>query len=247
MKIFICANGYTDTQTKQAIDCAEKLKKLGHLCSVDENPKLSYFEFPVEDSDLVMSLGGDGALLRASKIALQYHKPLIGVNSGRLGYLCAMALDDIDDFDNIINQVHLEDRTMLEIVYKGRSYFALNDIIVSKTDFGKTVDLTVNCNNKELLTTRSDGLIIATPTGSTAYNISAGGPILDLDGNMLVVTPICPHLATSHPYVINDDKNIEIIVNHDDIGIFADGVFISNTKDKINIVKAKEKLKLYCK
>jgi len=247
MKIYICANGYTDYQVKQAIECANKLTLLNHECSVNENPKLSYNLFPASEADLIVSLGGDGALLRASKIALNENKPLLGINSGRLGYLCAMSLDEVDNFDETLNKCKIKERTILQLEYNQKKYQTLNDVIVAKPDFGRTVDLTVNVENKTLMKVRGDGLIISTPTGSTAYNFSAGGPILDNDSKVLSITPICPHDKSGYPCVINDNKEIKIIVNHDDALIYVDGELIGKTKDMIVVNKAIDKLKLYTK
>ena len=243
MKLYICANGYTDKQIKQALECVEVLNGLGHTCSIDENPKLSYRNFDPSDSDMIVSLGGDGALLRASKIALPLDKEVIGINSGRLGYLCALSIDEINDFDDILNNCICTSRTVLQFIYKDNIYYSLNDVLISKTNYGKTVDLNVLVDDITIDTVRGDGLLIVTPTGSTAYNISAGGPKIDYDAGVFAITPICCH--ESVPHIITNDKQITIQVNHDDAGIYSDGELITNIKTEIVVEKADKSLKLY--
>ena len=240
MKLFICANGYTQTQNDQALKCIEVLKKLNHQCSTGKNSE----DFSVGESDMIVSLGGDGALLKAAKIALQANKPLIGINSGRLGFLCAMSYQEIDNFDEIIKESKLDKRTVIEFDYDNNTYCALNDIIISKSNFGNTVDLNVLTGRYDM-EVRGDGLIVSTPTGSTAYNVSAGGPFVDVDSKVLAITPICSHFKDAHPIVISDDKDITIKVNHDDAGVYVDGKFITKINDEIVVRKSDKILNLY--
>lgn len=245
MKLYICANGFTKAQIKQALECLETLNNLGHDCSIDENPKLSYRNFDPKQSDLIVSLGGDGALLRASKVALEFDKPLIGINAGRLGYLCALSIEEVDRFDEILDACFLQDRGILKLDFNEISHYAINDIMIGKTNFGKTVDLNVYCDDNLLKTVRGDGLLISSPTGSTAYNVSAGGPVLDIESKVFAITPICSH--DNHPYVIADNKKVKIVVNHDDAGIYVDGEYINKCREYVEVYKADKPLKLYCR
>ena len=243
MKLYICANGYTESQIKKALECLDLLQSQNNECSIDENPKLSYRNFEPQDTDLIVSLGGDGALLRASKVALEYDKPLIGINAGRLGYLCALSLEEINNFNEIINDCIIQNRSVLKLDLNNSIYYATNDILIGKTNFGKTVDLNVYSDDKHLLKVRGDGLLISTPTGSTAYNVSAGGPIIDYDAKVFAITPICSQ--NSGVRVVDDNRHIKIEVNHDDAGIYVDGQIITNIKDSVTVSKADRLLKLY--
>ena len=243
MKLYICANGYTESQIKQALKCLDTLSSLGHECSIDENPKLSYRNFEPQDTDLIVSLGGDGALLRASKVALDYDKPLIGINAGRLGYLCALSVEEIESFNEIIKACHIQERTVLNLNLNGSNHEAINDILVGKTNFGRTVDLSVYSEDSLIMKVRGDGLLISTPTGSTAYNVSAGGPLIDHDAKVFAITPICAQ--DIYPMVIDDNKKIRIEINHEDAGIYVDGENITNIKDNILVQKSNRVLKLY--
>ncbi len=233
MKLYIYANGYTDQQVQVAEEVKESLKKQSHEI------------VSIEESELVLSLGGDGALLRAFQEAFREKKPLLGINSGRLGYLCALKQEEISDFNQILEQCRIVEKTVLECELDGKAYYALNDIIVSKNDFGQTVDLDLKIEDRYRYSMRGDGLIICTPTGSTAYNLSAYGPLLEDGTNVLAITPICAHTKDILPLVVSENKKISVSVNHNDAGIYADGKHIGNTSESVTVSGAERKLKLY--
>ena len=245
MKLYLCANGFTALQIQQATICVSKLEEKGHACymSKDLSDKIAEkgdrSSLSAKDCDMVVSLGGDGALLKAAKVAFEADKPLIGVNAGRLGYL-----DDIADFDEKVLSCEAEECTLLQVEYDGKVYEALNDVIIAKTNFGKTADLTVYVNKRRLYQVRGDAVIITTPIGSTAYNRSAGGPIIDGGLRAIGITCVCAH-AQNYPHVISDDKAITIGVNHEDAGIYVDGEYLGNFDNEFSIVRSERKLKLY--
>ena len=234
MKLFICANGFTDRQVEAAEEVKELLMKQEHKIVSS-----------VKESDMVLSLGGDGALLRAFQEAFMYNKPLLGINSGRLGYLCALKQEEIGDFNQLLKQCRKVEKTVLECELDHKAYYALNDIIVSKNDFGQTVDLDLKIEDKYRYSMRGDGLIICTPTGSTAYNLSAYGPLLEDGTNVLAVTPICAHTKDILPLVVSENKKITVSVNHNDAGIYADGKHIGNTSESVMVSGSDRKLQLF--
>lgn len=242
MKILICANGYTKKQIIEANAVQKTLNKLGHNSFINENldddKKLS-------NCDLIVSLGGDGALLKAGQYALKYDKPLLGINSGRLGYLCAMKLDEIKDFNKILKKCVCEKRSVLNYRFDDKKGLAINDLSVGKENFGQTADLLLIVNDKQIGQIRGDGIIVSTPTGSSAYNVSAGGPLLDVDAKILSITPVCSHNHDLSPYVIADNKKVVIKVNHDKAGIYVDGEFIGKTNKEVVVKKDKRVLKIY--
>ncbi len=199
------------------------------------------------DCDLILSLGGDGTLLKAAQHAIANDKPLAGINCGRLGYLCLLKQEEIAGFDEAIRTAALSEKTLLKCEMNGIGHYAVNDIAAGKTSFGKTVDLSLSVDGHFRYMTRCDGLIVTTPVGSSAYNLSAFGPLLDDDTNVLAITPICSHTKDIHPLIIRDDKQITISVNHDEAGIFADGEYIGSIADAITIAKADKTLKLLSK
>lgn len=231
MKLYINANSYTGKQIQEAEVIRKSLRDLGHvLCSKPE------------EAELIVSLGGDGALLKAAEIALAEDKPLAGINSGRLGYLCLLQQKEIGDFDRILQDSIPSKRAILECEVQGSICYALNDMVISKPNFGETVDLHLSVGNKSL-DFRGDGLIIATPTGSTAYNLSAGGPELDYDANVFAITPICSN-GTIRPMVTCDDKEIEVRVNHGVTHLYADGKRVCETDGLIRVKRSQKTLTL---
>ncbi len=250
MKLYLCANGYTEDQIVQAKQCVKALEELSHPCSMSKelSNKLygddSYAVFQPEECDLIVSLGGDGAVLNAAKVAFDCGTPLFGINAGRVGYLCGMRLDEIDSFDRKFRHAERNICTMLEVDYQGQTYYALNDIVISKTNFGKTADLSVFANDKELFEVRADAVIVSTPTGSSAYNRSAGGPLVSEKVRALVVTPVCSNTLTP-TYIVDDECKITVRVNHEDAGIYADSRFLGVYPDELVVRKSDKTIVMY--
>lgn len=251
MKLYICANGFTDDQLDQAKQCIEKLKK-GHECSLPVELGRKLFDadyvsdFEPGESDLIISLGGDGALLTAARVAIEAKRPLIGINSGRLGYLCAMSFEQIDCFDEVIARAKIRRANLLELSMEDRHANALNDVIISKRNFGKTVDLNISIDDLRDTDLRGDGVIICTPIGSTAYNLSAGGPVLDYDADVFALTPICAHSRDTHCRVVNGNRVVTVGVNHESALVYADGELIGETCGSVKIIRSGRVLELYC-
>jgi NAD+ kinase len=176
-------------------------------------------EMPAWAPQLVIVLGGDGTLLSVARIFASTGTPLLSVNLGYLGFLTEVRLADLyTTLDGWRQDSYVLDvRTMLhaELWHEGvldSSYEALNDIVVSKADMARMGHFAVELNGRSVARFRSDGVIVSTPTGSTAYTLAANGPILTPDVDALVVTPICPHLLTLRPIVIRGDAALTVRV-----------------------------------
>ena len=253
MRLFLAPNGFTGRQVEQAARCFRRLESCGHACAVSSGDSLHLFgskgraAFGPGECDLIVSLGGDGSVLRAAQLALQWDKPLLGINSGRLGWLCAMDFDEIDRFDAILAGCRRSEKRLLTFEYDGETFRALNDIVVGKCNFGGTVDLDVAVGEGRPARLRGDGLIIATPTGSTAYNLSAGGPILDADLSAFLLTPICPHGGFNHPVAVDDSKPLRVAVRNDPVGLYADGRHVGDLEGALTVRRAKETLTVYAR
>lgn len=172
--------------------------------------------------DLVLSLGGDGTLLLAAGLIYPRPIPLLGINLGRLGFLTDLALTDVGSGLEAVLDGHYisEQRAVLgcEVLRQDRviaTADALNDVIVQKWNAARLISLDTYVDDKFLHSQRADGMIVATPTGSTAYALSGGGPILDPSIRALVLVPICPHTLTNRPIVVSDTATIEIQVASD--------------------------------
>ncbi len=170
--------------------------------------------------DLVVVLGGDGTLLSVARAAGPLSVPILGVNLGRLGFLTEIALDELfAALDRVLaGNARVEERMRLDVSAErdGRplgSFLAFNDAVLNSLSFARMIDLEVFADGIAVTTYHADGLILATPTGSTAYSLSAGGPILDPSLAAIVMTPICPHTLTQRPLVLPESSRIEIEVH----------------------------------
>ena len=176
-------------------------------------------EMPRYAPDLVIVLGGDGTLLSVGRIFAATGTPILSVNLGHLGFLTEVRLSDLyATLEGWCHNCHiLEPRSMLHAELwrkheKRSQYEALNDIVVTKGDIARMGDFAVELDGKHVARFRADGVIVSTPTGSTAYTLAANGPILTPDVDALVVTPICPHLLTLRPIVVRGDACVTVRV-----------------------------------
>jgi len=172
----------------------------------------------INGASCCLSIGGDGTFLDAVTLACESDIPLVGINAGRLGFLATVSLDyALNAVDSIIKQdFSVEKRTLLKVDTSenifGNQNFALNELTVHKKDSSSMITIHTYVNNKFLNSFWADGLIVATPTGSTAYSLSCGGPIVSPDTKNFILTPIAPHNLNVRPMVVSDDVEIKLIV-----------------------------------
>jgi len=176
-----------------------------------------YKDLPT-DIDMVFSIGGDGTFLECVSLVRKTGIPVLGINSGRLGFLAYISKDEISTaIDNIIKgDYSIEPRTLIQVCTSNNLFgdfnYALNELTVHKKDTGAMITIEVFMNDEFLNTYWADGLIISTPTGSTAYSLSAGGPIIVPGSGNFVITPIAPHNLTVRPIVLSDSNILKLIV-----------------------------------
>jgi NAD+ kinase len=166
-----------------------------------------------ENVDLVIVLGGDGTLLSIAYIAAQEDVPVIGVNMGALGFLTEVPLNEMFvTLDNYLegNDKIVSQRMLLQAKTKENSYFSLNDVVINKGALARMIRCAIWIDGKRIAMTRADGLIISTPTGSTAYSLSAGGPIIQPHIPAIIITPICPHTLSFRPMVISSESEVKV-------------------------------------
>jgi NAD+ kinase len=181
--------------------------------------------------DLAIVLGGDGTLLNVARVLASHPVPMIGVNLGRLGFLADVSLDTMLPTleEMLAGQYVAEDRIMLEchIERRGELFdtaYAFNDAVVSKGNTGRLIEFEVYIDDKFVYSQRADGLVLATPTGSTAYALSAGGPIMHPTLEAFVLTPVCAHTLSARPIAVNSRSEIEInLIHADDARAHFDG------------------------
>jgi len=182
--------------------------------------------------DLVLVLGGDGTILRVVSSMTAFDSKFFGINMGHLGFLSEIAPVQIQKtLDKILsNKCSADPRMMLEVeLFRNKKivnrFFALNEVVVSQGVLCRLISLKAKVDGRKLANYKADGLMVATPTGSTAYNISAGGPIVHPSLNAMILTPISPHSFSQKPIVIPDDKKVEIVVDsdYDSMNLTVDG------------------------
>jgi len=206
----------------------------------------------LENSDIIISFGGDGTILATARLIGSREIPILGVNLGKLGFLAEVAPEDLFECIKKIckGNYRVEERMVLEasVVGESETYFGLNDIVLDKAGSTRVVDIETFINDEYLITYTADGLIISTPTGSTAYSLAAGGPIITPQSRVIVITPICPHTLTARPVVIPDDSIIKIRIEFYDreILLTADGQIEHKLKPPVEVIvkKAGHKVKL---
>lgn len=201
-------------------------------------------------ADLIVVLGGDGTMISTARLIGDAEVLVLGVNYGSLGYLTDFrieemfpALEAIFDGKYEIDRrvmLHAEHRRGDQLLAKGR---VLNDVVINKAALARIIEIDVNLNGLFVNSFRSDGLIVSTPTGSTAYNLSAGGPILYPSMNAVVLTPICPFTLTNRPIVVPDDAEIELKLKNENEGVVLtlDGQigYTLRAGDSVNIRKSR--------
>ena len=169
--------------------------------------------------DLLVVFGGDGTILRTARFAVGSATPIIGINLGDFGYLTEVNLNEMYSAMEIIlrGECRTDRRMMLDAAINdqeegGGRYTALNDVVINRANLSRIVELETYVNGAYLITYKADGLIVSTPTGSTAYSLSAGGPIVFPDQDVIIINPICPHTLTNRPIILPSDACVKVIL-----------------------------------
>jgi NAD+ kinase len=197
-------------------------------CAVDEvmTDKLA------EEADLMLVLGGDGTMIATARMIGDQEVPVLGINYGGLGYLAEFRIQELySALESILSgNFRLDKRVMLSVelrrddVSLTRSR-VLNDVVINKSALARIIEIEAHFNGQFVNSFRADGLIVSTPTGSTAYNLSAGGPVIFPSMNAVVITPICPFTLSNRPIVVPDDAEIQLLLktDHEDVALTLDG------------------------
>ncbi len=247
---------------KNAYDVAanvyEKLLSLGVKIIVIDDVK-DQFKYegavflPIDEAvsscDVLVAVGGDGTIIHSAHIAALYDKPILGINAGRLGFLAGIEKEELELLKNLIDGKYIIDNRMMLSVKRFenskfvKEYLCLNDIVVARGASMHMCEIEASSNGKKISRYISDGLIIATPTGSTAYSLSAGGPVVDTSIEGLILTPVCPHSILSRSMIFKADSEIEVTVKNPEVSlpVFScdgeDGI-IMNSDTKLKVTKS---------
>ncbi len=269
MKIGIMGNMAKKILPRVAADLVEKLKKNGADFIVDKrlatwvnkvsatklvesNQAISLENLP-RRVDILVAFGGDGTMLSAARLVGPQETPILGVNLGKLGFLAEFAAEEMDEWVEAVlsKKYKVEERMVLEASTRSgrqKRFFGLNDIVIDKSDSSRVIDLQTFVNDEYLITYTGDGLIVATPTGSTAYSLATGGPIVVPESRAITLSPIGPHTLTARPVIVPDTSVIRVVVERDAraVHIAADGQVEEDLRPPavFTIKKAKHHVKL---
>ena len=225
------------------LDCSlaicKKLEELNADYFFEQGERETFFKtgakFLPEDEllsrcDIFIAVGGDGTVLHTAKKAIVYGKPVLGVNAGRLGFLAGLEPKEIDLIEKLFDgEYEIDRRMLLRASIKGEKEqgfeeLCVNDAVIMGTSRGKPVELSISCNGRNLISYLADALIGSTPTGSTAYSFSAGGPVVDSSLESILITPVCAHSFFARPFVLNPLSRLEIKnIRDSDMLLMCDG------------------------
>ena len=239
MKIGIYESTGRTEVLKWAANAAKKIKTFGNevYCTNELKEKLVSDDLNFvktcnnEDLgklvDVVITFGGDGTMLSAANLLLKYEVPILGFNIGKLGFLAEFSINNLDlTIKNIVNgDYRIVERAVLETEVLGKKIYALNDFVLEKKNSTRLVTIECFSNRNHIADYRADGVILTTPTGSTAYSLSSGGPIIAPSTDVFCITPVCPHSLTLRPIVIPDNVEVTFRVkeNSNEVNLVADG------------------------
>lgn len=259
------ADIYAQKLIKKVLSLGSKpmmLEKQGKYFN-DNNIKI-YKEMDelISDCDTVITIGGDGTIIHKAKYAAKFSKPILGLNLGRVGFVAELEKTEIDKIENLVEgKYEIENRAMLYVnvtnkvdSFDIKEFYALNDVVISKSAYSGVVDLNVFLNGNKMNRYIADGIILSTPTGSTAYSLSAGGPIIEPKLDCILLTPICQHSMLSRSVIFNRESKIDIntrLRRKDEVFLSVDGrdttlindnntVSISLSDTKVKLIKLKK-------
>jgi NAD+ kinase len=201
--------------------------------------------------DVLIVLGGDGTFLSIARQAVEAGIPVAGFNLGTLGFLTELKKESLENCLTEIfgGRAKIAERKLLEIEFQGKTYIALNDAVVNKGMIARILKILLTINGETVTEIKSDGMIVSTPTGSTAYSLSAGGPIVSPLINGIVITPICPHSLSFRPLVVSDHSRIglKLLTPNMDVYLTIDGqaVIPFNFEDRVEIGTYPKRLKMF--
>ncbi len=223
-RFFIITNKSKDPELKETMHIRDYLVSKGAECEIaeqdcaaDSDSNKSYMCKVPDDADICIVLGGDGTMLQAAANVIDKDIPIIGVNMGTLGYLAEVDVANVEDaLDKLLaDNYEIESRMMLKGVLRqgedeGKINYALNDIVIVRCSSLQVYNFNIYVNDMPLTNYQADGIILSSPTGSTGYNMSAGGPIVDPKAQILLLTPICPHTINARTIVLSEHDKVTV-------------------------------------
>ena len=257
--VVIIPNPKKDTSLGVTDKVAKKLTSLGMRVFLEEKYKeylvsdVEYYQ-ELPNADLIVVIGGDGSVIAASAFAVSADIPILGVNLGKVGYLTEVEPDALSVLDGLVSgEYFVEDKLLLSVeckkdreIYQTNS-LAVNDVVISHNEFLGIADFKVENSLGDCVRYRADGIILATPQGSTAYSLSAGGPIISHDLDSIIVTPVCPHSFFNRSIVFSGNERLKVTNDGEsDLNVSIDGRYFTvlNKGDECTIYASERKMKM---
>lgn len=245
-KFAVIPNIYKDPELKLTKSITDMLNKNG-MQAVFFAEKVD--SSTLSDFDCVVVLGGDGTILDVAKLAAVCNVPVAGVNLGKIGYLASVEQKDTEKLLLIDDNTKVDSRMMLTLEYRGKKYNAINDFLISAKRASKMISVTVSADGELSCDYNSTALIFSTPTGSSGYNVSAGGPVIDPTLECVAVTPVCPHTGTARSCIYKPDVvfTVQNVSSEDkEVTVSVDGgpEFNIEHNETVRIYKSSEYVKL---
>ena len=212
----------------------------------------------LKSCDMVLTIGGDGTIIHAARKSAPLDKPLLGINTGRLGFVAELEPNELDMLQRIAEgNYSIEKRMMLKVTCKNNEFYAMNDAVISRGSLSRLIDIDVSLAEDRgyICSYRADGLIISTPTGSSAYSLAAGGPVVEPTMKCIVMTPVCSHSLFARPVVFSHKSQLAVSASCDDntqVYLTLDGaktitiarsdiIYITSSKIETKLIKLKDK------
>ena len=201
----------TDLVRQVSLQLAQTGTDVRVVCAQGNVPTTDQLVQALDGCDAAVAIGGDGTIMHVAKAAAMVGCPVLGINGGRLGFLAGLEPEELSRVTCLTDGNYaVEQRALLEITVGDTALTAMNEVVVSRGSLSRLVDVTVHSGRQEILTCRGDGIIVATPTGSTAYSLSAGGPVVDPAVDCILLTPVCPHSLDSRSRVLPADAELTL-------------------------------------
>lgn len=254
-------------EKRNAKNCAEQaiqvLESSGAECYLEaaqsdvfdsKKFRFAHLEESYGDFDIIVAVGGDGTIMDVGKQAVLFDKPVLGINAGRLGFMAGVEADNFSCLTSLVSGNYVEQpRMLLEVIhqseFQSETYIAVNDLLIAKSALTSIIDVDILCDGKLVNEYRADSILFATPTGSTAYSLSNGGPIADPMLSYISMSPICPHSFASRTYLFQPGSQLSARLganNRNQAYFLVDGQVISELKkkDSIKITASQRKMRL---
>lgn len=231
MKAAILPNPAKDVGLEVTGAAAKRAKESGATVMLPDTFKRSGIDAVYEntdrmfsEADVLITVGGDGTIIHAAAKASLHGLPLLGINCGKMGFIAELERDEVSGINAVFRgEYTLEERLMLNVKADGKELCCFNDAVITHGNKANITELTLMSGGREVETYRADGIVVSTPTGSTAYSLSAGGPIVEPTLPCIVVTPICPHSLAARSMVFSPESVLQVVCGSDGAYLTADG------------------------